>query len=76
MACLLNVAKWLRTSVCDGPHNMPAYPEVSQLNMLFLNPSILRGMVGLITIRMSEISSLLEVRDMGGDGRHQFPVGH
>jgi HD-like signal output (HDOD) protein len=75
MACLLNVAKWLRTSVCDGAHNAPVYPEVSQLNMLFLNPSILRGMAGLVTMRLAEISSLLDVKADRGDSRHLFPVG-
>jgi len=74
MACLLNVAKWLRTSACDGAANAPAYPEVSQLNMLFLNPSILRGMAGLVAMRMAEISSLLEVKNPKDDSKHPFPV--
>jgi HD-like signal output (HDOD) protein len=74
MACLLNVAKWLRTAVCLGDHNLPAYPEVSQLNMLYLNPAILRGMTELIGLRMSEISSLLDVKSSRTEGRHRFPT--
>jgi HD-like signal output (HDOD) protein len=75
MACLLNVAKWIRTSVCDGAHNAGTTPEVSQLNLLYLNPSILRGMIRLVEGRMSEISSLLAVKDATDDVRQHFPVG-
>jgi HD-like signal output (HDOD) protein len=75
MACLLNVAKWLRTAVCDGPRNAPEFPEVSQLNMLYLNPAILRGMARLVEMRMAEISKLLDVKDAGGEVRARFPVG-
>jgi HD-like signal output (HDOD) protein len=75
MACLLNVAKWIRTSVCDGARNAPPVPEVSQLNLLFLNPSILRGMIRLVEARMSEIRSLLDVKDATDDVRQRFPVG-
>jgi HD-like signal output (HDOD) protein len=75
MACLLNVAKWLRTAVCDGERNTPDLPEVSQLNMLFLNPSILKGMVKSVDQRMAEISTLLDVKDPGADVRLHFPVG-
>jgi len=43
--------------------------------MLFLNPSILRGMAGLVAMRMAEISSLLEVKNPKDDSKHPFPVG-
>jgi HD-like signal output (HDOD) protein len=75
MACLLNVAKWIRTWVCDGAHNAPVVPEISQLNMLYLNPSILRGMIRLVELRMTEIRSLLDVKDATEEVRVRFPVG-
>jgi HD-like signal output (HDOD) protein len=74
MACLLNVAKWLRASVCDAADGAPPYPEVSQLNMLYLNPSILRGMSAGVRARLSEISSLLDVSEAGAGRRHRFPA--
>jgi HD-like signal output (HDOD) protein len=74
MACLLHVAKWLRTSVCRGPGAKQGMPTDAQLQTLALSPALLRGMANLVALRLSEISSLLEVEpEPHREGRHRFP---
>jgi HD-like signal output (HDOD) protein len=65
MACLLHVAKWLRTAACRGAGTQLPTPDEAQLRTLGLNPAVLRGMVPIVISRLTEISSLLEVETPG-----------
>lgn len=61
MACLLHVAKWLRSAVCAAdPAAWPELPEASCLQRLSLESSRLEDMVALVAARLTEVSSLLE----------------
>lgn len=61
MACLLYVAKWIRSVVCDAPATLPPLPEAEQMKRLDLEPDVLKELVIAVEVRMAEISSLLEV---------------
>lgn len=73
MACLLHAAKWLRTAVCFGTQSTLALPDASQLQPLSLSPSALRAMAFQVEMRLSDISSLLDVSDTRRQDRHRFP---
>lgn len=61
MACLLQAAKWVRTCVCSPSSEAPACPDESQLQLLGATPATLKALARQTEIRMSEISSLLEI---------------
>ncbi len=61
MACLLYASKWLRTFVCSPASEPPPMPDASQLQLLGLTHAHLKTLGRQLELRMSEISSLLEV---------------
>ena len=75
MASLLFAAKWVRSAVCAPTiAARPALPEAVQLQTLGLGHPFLNTLVGDVTRRLAELSSLL---DIGGDSaptRHRFPA--
>lgn len=75
MACLLHAAKWLRTAVCTPAGvSRPPLPDASQLQPLSLTPVALEKMAGSISLRLAEVSTLLEARTDILPERTRFPA--
>jgi HD-like signal output (HDOD) protein len=75
MACLLHAAKWLRTAVC-APANAvrPPLPDESQLRPLGLGPVALDELMDEISLRLAEVSTLLEAKSGSVPERSRFPA--
>ena len=75
MSCLLHAAKWLRTAVC-APSGVPRppLPVESQLQPLGLTLTALGEIANEIAVRLTEVSTLLEVKTGVAVDRPQFPA--
>ena len=75
MSCLLHAAKWLRTAVC-APSGVPRppLPVESQLQPLGLPLTALGEIANEIAVRLTEVSTLLEVKTGVAVDRPQFPA--
>lgn len=60
LACLLHVAKWLRTAVCKATTDLPM-PEASLLRHLKLTPNELFGLVEDVKLKLLAVTSLLDI---------------
>jgi HD-like signal output (HDOD) protein len=73
MACLLHVAKWIRSAVCAGNGEIPSAPAEAALYMLPIRANELPQIVAEVKQRMSDVSSLLEVDGLCPRDMLQFP---
>jgi HD-like signal output (HDOD) protein len=71
MASLLQIAKWIRSTVCADGGRLPALPDESQLQQLSVSPRLLAAMAYQVETRLAEISSLLEVDGCPGPRRER-----
>ena len=71
MACLLFTAKWLRNAVCGVRAPLPA---AAQLQPLGLAPAVLHGLAAEITLRLEDVSSLLDTGEQDVADRARFPA--
>ena len=73
MACLLQVAKWIRTAISRPRNERPAPPVEGVLQMLPLRVSELDDLVASAQRKLKEVSSLLEVEGTRPRELLQFP---
>lgn len=73
MACLLHVAKWIRSAVCTKGTPPPA-PVETAMQMVPLRPGELPGLVIEVEDRLAEVSSLLEIGQSAPRSGSRFPV--
>lgn len=74
MATLLFAAKWVRSAVCtpEGA-TRPVPPEATQLSVLGLGPGALTALASEVTVRLAQLSSLLESDAGTMVDRSRFP---
>ena len=73
MACLLRIAKWIRTVICVQKHERPAPPVEGVLQMLPLRLSELNDLVTIVQRKLKDVSSLLDVDGTRPRELLQFP---
>lgn len=73
MACLLHVAKWLRSAVCAGRGAPPPFPAESAMMLVPLKAGDLPGLKIEVEQRLEQVSSLLEIGEPAGRRELRFP---